>query len=273
MLLRLPSGERLTTEFYADKFKKIWSFAFAPLHAFHANKRGGVTVSQNGQAAQFDDPQPQDISLISLPVSRLDNPTDQEQATVLHGQEAWDRLRHGQTWEDWKRVGAAHLIGRSRAMHEAGVNRPVGHRYNAAFAAWLKKFGFQDLDKGDRYRLFVVMDHLQEIETWRATLTPTERLRLNHPSAALRKWRSAIAISGNQNCRLSPIEKCRQETSTLKQEIFRLRRECERFGGDLWDPADRPEDIATVMVAKLSKNKAAAVANAILKVLKGKTQA
>lgn len=59
----------------------------------------------------------------------------------------------------------------------------------------------------------------------------------------------------------------------LKHEIFRLRREWERFGGDLSDPADRPEDIATVMIAKLSKNKAAAVASAILKVLKGKTQA
>jgi hypothetical protein len=230
-------------------------------------------VSQNGEAAQFDGTQPQDISLITLPVDRLDNPTEQEQATVLRAQEAWHRLRHDQTWEDWKHVGAAHLIGRSGAMHEAGVNRPLGHRYKTAFAAWLKKFGFENLDRADRSRLFVVMDHLHEIETWRATLTPTEQRRLNHPSTVLRRWRSTNAISRNQNCRLSPIEKCRQENGALKQEIFRLHRECERFGGDLWDPADRPEDIATVMVAKLSKNKAAAVACAILKALKGKTQA
>jgi hypothetical protein len=230
-------------------------------------------VSQNGEAAQFDDIQPQDISLITLPANRLDNPPDQEQANVLRGQEAWHRLRHhDQTWEDWKHVGAAHLIGRSGAMHEAGVNRPLGRRYKVAFVAWLKKFGFENLDKADRSRLFVVMDHLQEIEAWRATLTPTERLRLNHPSAVLRKWKSANTTSRNQKCRLSPIEKCRQDNSALNQEIFRLRRECERFGGDLWDPADRPEDIATVMVAKLSKNKAAAVACAILKALKGKTQ-
>jgi hypothetical protein len=228
-------------------------------------------MSQNGEAAQFDDIQPQDISLITLSVNRLDNPTDQEQATVLRAQEAWHRLRQDQTWEDWKHVGAAHLIGRSGAMHEAGANRPLGRRYKVAFAAWLKKFGFENLDKADRCRLFVVMDHLQEIEAWRATLTPKERLRLNHPSAVLRRWESANAISRNQNCRLSPIEKCRQENSALKQEIFRLRRECERFGGDLWDPADRPEDIATVMVAKLSKNKAAAVACAIRNALKVKT--
>jgi len=144
-------------------------------------------VSQNDQAAQFDDIQPQDISLVTGPVSRLDSPTDREQATVRRGQEAWHRLRCDQTWEDWRHVGAALLIGRSGAMREAGVNRPVGPRYKAAFAAWLKKFDFEILDKADRSRLFTVMDHLPEIETWRATLTPTQRLRLNHPSAVFRK--------------------------------------------------------------------------------------
>jgi hypothetical protein len=155
-------------------------------------------------------------------------------------------------------------------MREAGVNRPIGRRYNVVFAAWLKKFGFENLDKGDRSRLFVVMDHLHEIETWRATLTPTERLRLNHPSAVLRKWKSANAISQNQNSRLSPIKQCRQENSALQQEILRLRRECERFAGDRWKPADRAEDIATAMLAKLSRDNAAAVAGAILKALEEK---
>jgi hypothetical protein len=194
-------------------------------------------MSQNGEAAQFDDIQPQDISL-----NQLDRPTDREQCTILHGQEAWHRLGREHTWEDWKHVGAALVIGRSGAMHNAGVNRPVGRRYNVAFAAWLKEFGFENLDKADRSRLFAVMDHLDEIESWRATLTPTQRFRLNHPSAVLRKWQSANAIARNR----SPPNRSQP-----------LR----------WDPADRPEDIATVMVAKLGTNKAAAVAGAILKAL------
>ena len=227
-------------------------------------------MSQNGETEELDKVQPQDISLITGPVNRLDNPTDREQSTILHGQEAWHRLGRDHSWEDWRHVGAALLIGRSGAMREAGVNRPVGRRYNVVFAAWLNKFGFENLDKADRSRLFAVMDHLHEIETWRATLTPTQRLRLNHPSAVFRKWKSANAISQNQNSRLSPIKKCREENSALKQEIFRLCRECERFAGDRWEPADRPEDIATAMVAKLNRNKAAAVAAAILKALEGK---
>ncbi len=228
-------------------------------------------MSQNGETEELNKAQPQDISLITGPVNRLDNPTDREQSSILHGQEAWDRLGRDHTWENWRHVGAALLIGRSRAMREAGVNRPVGRRYKAAFAAWLKECNFENLDKADRCRLFAVMDHLHEIETWRANLRPAEQLRLNHPSAVLRKWRFANALSRNQNCRLSPIEKCRQENSALKQEIFCLRRECDRLGGDLWDPADRAEHIATVMLAKLTKNKAATVAYAMLKGLKAKT--
>jgi hypothetical protein len=227
-------------------------------------------MSQNGESEELDKAEPQDISLVTGPVNRLDNPTDREQSTIRHGQEAWHRLGRDQTWEDWKHVGAALVIGRSGAMREAGVNRPVGRCYKAAFAAWLTKFGFENLDKADRSRLFAVMDHIHEIETWRATLTPTQRLRLNHPSAVFRKWKSANAIAQNQNRSLSPIEKCRQENSALKEEILRLRRDCERLAGDLCEPADRPEDIATAMVAKLSRNKAAAVAGAILKAVEGK---
>jgi hypothetical protein len=119
-------------------------------------------------------------------VNRLDNPTDREQSAICHGQQAWHRLRHDHSWADWTQVGAAVVIGRSEAMREAAVNRPVGRRYNVLFAAWLKQFDFENLDKADRSRLFAVMDHLEEIETWRATLTPAQRLHLNHPSAVLR---------------------------------------------------------------------------------------
>jgi hypothetical protein len=213
-----------------------------------------------------------DISLTTGPVYRLDSPTDREQSTIRHGQQAWHRLRHDHGWEDWTQVGAAVVIGRTEAMGEAAANRPVGRRYNVLFAAWLKQFGFENLDKADRSRLFTVMDHLEEIEAWRATLTPTERLRLNHPSAVLRKWKSANTISPNPNSRLSPIKQCRQENSALQQEILRLQEDCERVAGDRWQPADRPEDIATAMLAKLSRDKAAAVAAAILKALEEKEE-
>ena len=204
-------------------------------------------MAQNSEIEELDKAQPQDTSLTTLPANRLDNPTDGEQATIRHGQEAWRRLGRDHSWADWTQVGAALVIGRSGAMREAGVNRPVGRRYNLLFAGWLEQFGFENIDKADRSRLFAVMDHLEEIETWRATLTPAQRLHLNHPSAVFRKWASANAISPN----LSPP----QHPQSLR-----------------WDPADRPEDIATAMLAKLGRDKAAAVAGAILKALEEKEE-
>ena len=70
----------------------------------------------------------------------LDNPTDPtpqstaepvEHAVVRQGQEAWRRLRDNSTWEDWKKVGAAHVISRTTAMRDGHINKPKGRSYNA----------------------------------------------------------------------------------------------------------------------------------------------
>jgi hypothetical protein len=79
-------------------------------------------MSQNGETAEFDKAQPQDTSVVTGSVNRLDSPTDREQATILHGQDAWHRLGQDHTWENWRQVGAAVGIGRRGAMREAAVN-------------------------------------------------------------------------------------------------------------------------------------------------------
>jgi hypothetical protein len=56
------------------------------------------------------------------------------------------------------------------------------------------------------------------------------------------------------------------------EENHRLKREIELGGGDLWTAQDRPDDIAKVMVGKLSRTKAENVARAILRHLKETAQ-
>jgi hypothetical protein len=108
------------------------------------------------------------------------------------GMQAWQRLKKEKSWGDWIKVGEAHLVGRDWAMNQAGANQPRGKAYNMAFGEWLQKYKFSDMDKGDRSRLFEVMDNLPMIEEWRRILTLTDRLRLNHPNAVLRKWKAAV---------------------------------------------------------------------------------
>jgi hypothetical protein len=125
--------------------------------------------------------------------------------TVRRGQHAWARVRGA--WEDWLHVGAALVIGRTEAMREAHVNEPVGHNYNTAYGTWLQRHGFETIDKGDRARLFEVMDKIVEIEAWRATLTESERLLLNHPTTVLRRWKAATVIHLNVPLKAPPASK------------------------------------------------------------------
>jgi hypothetical protein len=125
---------------------------------------------------------------------RLDQSNLSADETVRRGQHAWARVRDDHAWEGSLNVGAALVIGRTETMREANVNEPVGHNYNTAFGRWLRRYGFETIDKGDRARLFEVMDKLVEIEAWRATLTESQRSLLNHPTTVLRKWRAATVV-------------------------------------------------------------------------------
>jgi hypothetical protein len=214
--------------------------------------------------------------LRAVEAPELDNPTHPadaeepaEHAVIREGQEAWQRIK--MTWKDWKKVGAAHVIGRTTAMREAHANKPKGTRYNAALRAWQRKFGFEGLkDKGDRGRLFDAMDHLREIDAWLAKLPDEERLRLHHPSSIWRRWKKSTATPDPVDAmsKPSPYKKLQTEHMGLIEELDRYKREVERGGGDLWSADDRPKDIAKVILGKLTKAKAEKVARAILAALK-----
>jgi hypothetical protein len=197
----------------------------------------------------------------------LTRSTHPEEAVLHRGREAWNRLRTNSTWEDWKAVGKAHVIGQATAMRDAHVNKPKGRSYNAAFSAWARKFGFEGLDKGVRSRLLDVMKHLVEIDAWLAKLPPAEQLKINHPNTVWRRWKAATAVPDpNAPPRVSPFEKLNDSIRTLQEENDRLK----RSGGDLWTPEDTPKSIARILVGQLSKSKAEKVAREILAALKEK---
>lgn len=187
---------------------------------------------------------------------------------IRRGQQAWTNLKaHLELdWEHWKAVGRALFRGRHLCMLQAYTNKPVGRRYNEIFGHWLVQHGF-DLDHTTRAHLLKVMDHLDAIEEWRTNLPTTERLYRNHPSVCFRKWRRA---SRREESEEQP--KPTSRVAQLKEENARLRREIERGGGDLWNNNDRPEDIAVIMMAKLSDSKVERVARAILQKLKEKRE-
>jgi hypothetical protein len=169
-------------------------------------------------------------------------------------------------------IGEALQIGRTEAMATEHTNEPRGGRYEKAMAKWLIANGFKEIDKATRKRLFDCLKHRPEIEKWRATLTEGERFKFNHPDAVLRRWQKATVVPDPNAPEkpLSPMAKLKQINLELQEELHRAKREISRGGGDLWDKDDRPDDIAAIMLAKLSAAKAERVARAILAKLKEK---
>jgi hypothetical protein len=112
---------------------------------------------------------------------------------VAAGAVAWKRLNeHGRTsWDDWLTVARALLIGRTAAMQAAETNRAVGSKYNAAMGQWLRDHGLADVAAQERYRLFLILEHLSEIEAYRATLTESQRRKYNHPNSVWSHWKQS----------------------------------------------------------------------------------
>jgi hypothetical protein len=116
------------------------------------------------------------------------------------GREALQRISMGHEWSDWQKVGAALAAGRTEAMRIANTNRPKGRKYNRAFGDLLKdeQLGTDRLDSATRNQLLQIEENKSAIEEWRATLTPAQRLRLNHPSAVWRNWQRTVKSAGKK---------------------------------------------------------------------------
>ncbi len=183
--------------------------------------------------------------------------------------EAWERLERGQAFADWLAVGASLETDRVEAMREAHVNKPQGKGYCAAFSRLVARRPFAKLEQTTQARLLEVMEHGTEVEAWLATLPLSKRLQLNHPHSVLRAWKAATKVPDpNKPKPESAVSKLNASIATLEEENHRLKRDIERGGGDLWTSKDRAKDIAKVMIGKLSRAKAEAVAHAMLEMLK-----
>ena len=142
------------------------------------------------------------------------------------GSEAWKRLKKCKDYNDWIKVGDALQVGREWAMSQAGTDKPEGKGYNLCVSEYLQRYKIDDMDKGDRSRLFQMMDALPQIEEWRRTLTLTERLKLNHPNAVLRKFKAAFEVPDPSK----PVKPgLRESVAELSEENMQLKAHIAEF--------------------------------------------
>jgi hypothetical protein len=113
--------------------------------------------------------------------------------TIRLGRDSWEQIAKAQSFEGWKRIGAALAIGWDFALRTTGANRPAGQIYSKAFSVWLAQHGFAGIEKTVRSAALDLAEHLTEIEAFRATLSEKRRRQLKHPLSNVAAWRKATA--------------------------------------------------------------------------------
>ena len=122
--------------------------------------------------------------------SDTDRPSESEARKEQLGAEAFECIK--KHWTHWRHIATCFAVGNTKAMREAGTNRPYGRAYTHAFGKWLDAEPWRrTYDKVTRSHLLWVADHSNEIDDWRNTLAQNVRDKLNHPSTLKRHYEAA----------------------------------------------------------------------------------
>ena len=127
-------------------------------------------------------------------------PTDDEREAYKRGRAAIQNLtsKRDRTFGWWLDYSNAVVAARTEAMRDAYTNQPIGKAYNAAHARIMKREKLDAFDANTRKDCVAMIDNLHHpvdarrahgIIAWRSKLDTSTRVRLNHPSAIMRRWK------------------------------------------------------------------------------------
>ena len=181
--------------------------------------------------------------------------TDYEAARAQEAADAADRLKRGQSWDDWIKIGTFLNIGRNKAMARAGTNEPIGARYIKAFSEWMGSYAWiGDIDKATRTHAMWCVDHLDELLRLRENMGLTQRLTANHPTTMRRRWEKA-----QKELDKPKTEKKEPKSAALERELEQVAAERDKWrhkaekDGSLFDiKNDSVKIIAQVMFQNMS---------------------
>jgi hypothetical protein len=192
---------------------------------------------------------------------------DYELSKAQEAAAAADRLKRGQSWDDWQSIGTFLNIGRNKSMLRAGTNEPIGARYIKAFSEWMGQYEWiGDIDKATRTHAMWCIDHLPELVKLRENMGLTQRLTANHPTTMRRRWEKAQKELDKPKSETKPetrVQKIERELEAVAAERDKWKREAEK-DGSLFDlKQDTAGLIAKVIVSHVSPYKVGEILKAL----------
>lgn len=193
--------------------------------------------------------------------------SDYELARAQEAADAADRLKRGQSWDDWIKIGTFLNIGRNKSMLRAGTNEPIGARYIKAFSEWMGSYTWiGDIDKATRTHAMWCVDHLDELLRLRENMGLTQRLTANHPTTMRRRWEKAQKELDKPKSETKPetkVQKIERELEAVAAERDKWKREAEKDGSLLDLKQDTAGLIAKVIVSHVSQYKVGEILKAL----------
>jgi hypothetical protein len=177
-----------------------------------------------------------------------------EELKAQEAAEAADRLKRGQSWDDWLKIGTFLNIGRNKAMARAGTNEPIGARYVKAFSEWMALYAWiGDIDKATRVHAMWAVDHVEELTRLRENMGLTQRLACNHPTSMRRRWDKAQ----KEGEKTQTIAKKETRSAVLERELEAVAAERDKWkhkaekDGSLFD---LKQDGVKIIAATIASN-------------------
>ncbi len=118
-----------------------------------------------------------------------------ERKVIRAGIDAWQSIKKADSFENWKRIGAALSIGKAHALRVTGANCAWGQNYSRVFCDWMKRHHFDRMPKSLRSHAIELHENIAAIEAWRSTLPEKQRQRLAGSLQNVRRWRRETAPS------------------------------------------------------------------------------
>jgi len=115
---------------------------------------------------------------------------DEQRAKIDLGNEAFRRLKRGETIERWREVGEALVELQQAALRQAKTNNKASKAYRDAWALLIDQHApdLRDVDPGARSHAVWMVTNWHVVKPWLDTLAANVRLDLNHPRSVHRKY-------------------------------------------------------------------------------------
>jgi hypothetical protein len=220
---------------------------------------------------------------------------------------AWKVLGTGGVdWDTWLAVGRGLEECQKLALERAQSNDMSSQRAKKEMAKLLDAEQLACINKSVRSVLLAVMRDMPAIAAWRDTLTSTERMRMNHPQAVMRRYKRATIIpppKPDDGAAAAParglkaayqiadaeVQAAKNEIIELKQrlktevrldghfeaamqsaktEISELRQRLKTEGSGFDWNSDTPDNIARAVVDSIDRQRAERIAQAMLHFLR-----